>query len=262
MTMDERLDKLLSGVRDACVNALGDVLTGVYVHGSIAFGCFTWEKSDVDFLIVVNRAVSLEEKVSLMQALIELDEDAPPKGFEMSVVQLSVCREFTHPAPYELHYSNAYYDSCRKDVRAHCERLHGFDPDLAAHFTVVRAVGFALCGKPVEEVFAPVPREDYIDSLMYDIASAKTDIEENAVYVILNLCRILAYLSEGCVLSKRQGGEWGLIHLPDANHALLQAALDAYADRIDAARLSVYPLSGFAEDMLRRISAYHALRQP
>jgi len=97
---------------------------------------------------------------------------------------------------------------------------------------------------------------------MYDIAAAKTDIEENPVYVILNLCRILAYLKEGCVLSKRQGGEWGLMHLPDEHHALLQAALDAYADRIDAAMLSSYPLSGFADDMLQRISAYHALRQP
>ena len=53
-----------------------------------------------------------------------------------------------------------------------------------------------------------------------------------------------------------------MMHLPETHHALLQSALDAYADRIDAAMLSAYPLSGFADDMLRRISVYHALRQP
>ena len=93
------------------------------------------------------------------------------------------------------------------------------------------------------------------DSLLYDAAEARADITENPVYVILNLCRVLAYLREGCVLSKQQGGDWGLAHLPDTYHPLLQAALDAYAAKADAARLANYPLIAFADDMLGRINA-------
>lgn len=253
--MPDRLARLLNDIKTACVESLGDALAGVYVHGSIAFGCFTWEKSDVDFLVVVHRPLTLDEKVKLMQPLFALNDTAPPKGMEMSVVLLSACREFIYPTPYELHYSNAYRERCRHDLRGHCERLHGTDKDLAAHFTVTRAIGTALYGPPAAEVFAPVPRDSYVDSLLYDAESARTDITDNPVYVILNLCRVLAYLLDGCVLSKQQGGEWGIARLPDTYHPMLQTALDAYADRIDASLLTAYPLSEFADDMLGKIHA-------
>ena len=254
--MTEQLTALLEEIKNACITALNDALAGVYVHGSIAFDCFTWEKSDVDFLVVVNRPISLHEKIALMNLLLDLEEHAPPKGIEISVVRLDAMQAFSHPAPYELHYSGAYHDSCRRDVRAHCERLHGVDGDLAAHCTVMRAVGFALCGMPVEEVFAPVSKTDYIDSIIGDIASAHVDIIANPVYMILNLCRVMAYLTDEQVLSKRQGGTWGLANLPELYHPLIQCALDAYADRIDPSALSAYPLVDFADDMLRRIRVF------
>ena len=84
--------------------------------------------------------------------------------------------------------------------------VHGLDRDLAAHFTVTRAVGVPLWGAPAADVFAPVPAADYLDSIWYDVEGAEDDILENPVYVILNLCRVLAYLRDGAVLSKAQAG--------------------------------------------------------
>ncbi|MDD6156298.1 MAG: nucleotidyltransferase domain-containing protein [Lachnospiraceae bacterium] len=37
---------------------LGDNLTGVYLHGSAAMGCFNPEESDIDLLVVVKDALS------------------------------------------------------------------------------------------------------------------------------------------------------------------------------------------------------------
>ena len=54
------------------------------------------------------------------------------------------------------------------------------------------------------------------------------DIAENPVYMTLNLCRVLAYLRDGAVLSKKQGGEWGLAKLPERWHPQIRAALAAY----------------------------------
>lgn len=99
-------------------------------------------------------------------------------------------------------------------------------------------------------MFGPVPRAAYVDSLMCDIASAEEDIADNPVYVTLNLCRVLAYLTEGVVLSKHQGGEWGLTHLPAEYHPLLRAALEAYGG---AAFPEGLPLADFAAEMLTRI---------
>jgi streptomycin 3"-adenylyltransferase len=69
-----------------------------------------------------------------------------------------------------------------------------------------------------------------LDSLRYDSENAVEDISENPVYVILNLCRIAAFLEEGAVLSKKEGGLWGLQHLPQAYREIIRAAMDAYTN--------------------------------
>ena len=51
---------------------------------------------------------------------------------------------------------------------------------------------------------------------------------ENPVYIILNLCRVAAYVSSGLVLSKEQGGVWGMEHLEAGYHPLIQSTLQCY----------------------------------
>lgn len=246
--MNER--ELLTRVCDAYRRILGEKLAGFYVHGSIAFGCFTWATGDIDFLVVTEAPLTQPEKEALIRVLLDLDADAPPKGFEMSVVLRSECGHFRHPTPFELHFSNAHRARAAADLSAYCRDMHGEDPDLAAHFTVIRHVGEALFGAPIAEVFADVPRAAYVDSILGDVDGAAREIADNPVYITLNLCRVLAYLAEGAVLSKRQGGEWGVRHLPETHHPLLRAALAAYGGADFPAG---FPLDDFAREMLGRI---------
>ena len=138
--------ELLQKIKSSYQIILQDKLVGIYIHGSIAFQCFTWENSDIDFLVVVKEPLSQKEKEDLISELLELDEYAPQKGFEMSVVLQSVCKPFVYPTPYELHFSNSYRERYREDLAGLCESLHGEDKDLAAHITVINAVGIPLCG--------------------------------------------------------------------------------------------------------------------
>lgn len=242
----ELMDRIVAQYREI----LGGKLTGMYLHGSLAFGCFTWATGDIDFLVVVETPLTALEKEALIRVLLDLTPSAPPKGLEMSVVLRKSCNPVVHPVPFELHFSNAHKLRAEADLSAYCRDMHGTDPDLAAHFTVVRAVGQAVYGPPVEEVFSEVPRSAYADSILFDVADAAADIAENPVYCTLNLCRVLAYLAEGRVLSKQQGGQWGLTHLPAAYHPLLQGALAAYAGADFPATAG---LEDFAAEMLRRI---------
>ena len=143
-----------------------------------------------------------------------LDENCPSKGLEMSVVLDEVCKPFVYQTPFELHFSNTHKERCKSDLAEYCRNMNGVDKDLAAHFTVINKVGMTLCGKEISEVFEAVPKRDYVDSIWYDIENAAEEIEENPVYIILNLCRVLAYLEDDVVLSKKQGGEWGIEKLP------------------------------------------------
>lgn len=73
---------LLDTVAGSYEEILGKNLVGIYAHGSLAFGCFSWERSDIDFLVVAKSALALNEKVALLDVLTRLEDKAPARGFE------------------------------------------------------------------------------------------------------------------------------------------------------------------------------------
>jgi streptomycin 3"-adenylyltransferase len=62
---------------------------------------------------------------------------------------------------------------------------------------------------------------------------------------VLNACRIAAFLREGVVLSKGEGGQWGLIHAPTDARGAIQRALEIY--RGQASNLETEELTSFIE---------------
>ena len=60
---------LLKRICDAYRAILGDKLTGVYLHGSLAFGCFTWATGDIDFLVVAESPLTQAEKETLVRVI-------------------------------------------------------------------------------------------------------------------------------------------------------------------------------------------------
>ena len=73
---------------------LGDNLSGIYLHGSAAMGCFNEEKSDIDLLVVINRDMSDDDKLKFMNMVVELNDFAPTKGIELSIVKKACTQTF------------------------------------------------------------------------------------------------------------------------------------------------------------------------
>ena len=207
---------------------LKDRLTGVYLHGSAVMGCYQPKKSDLDFLVVVNTALSDTEKRGFMDRLLDLDHECPGKGIEMSIVIKDVCNPFVYPTPFILHYSRMHTGWYRRDPEDYIRKMNGTDKDLAAHITVIRNRGICLYGLPIHEMFGDVPEGHYLDSILGDVSDAENEITDNPMYMILNLTRVLGYLREKKILSKKEGGIWGLKNLPERYHPLIRSALDEY----------------------------------
>ncbi|MBR6477419.1 MAG: DUF4111 domain-containing protein [Lachnospiraceae bacterium] len=210
------------------VRILRENLVGVYLHGSAVMGCFQPKKSDLDFIVVVKEMMSNDVKKAFMEMIVALNAEGPAKGIEMSIVRREVCDPFVYPTPFELHFSVGCLGWYLEDPEGFIQKMNGTDKDLAAHFTVIRTRGKCLYGAPIEEVLGEVPQQDYIDSIWYDIENAADEIDENTMYLTLNLARVLAYLKEKKVLSKQEGGEWGIRNLPEKYHGLLREALREY----------------------------------
>lgn len=233
---------------------IGDNLVGIYLHGSAAMGCFNEKKSDIDLIAAVNASLPKEIKRRYMDMVVELNEYAPKKGIELSIVRKDVCKPFVYPTPYELHFSVAHLRWYKTNPTDYVERMNGLDKDLAAHFTVIYHRGKCLYGKEIKSVFEKADKEFYFDSIWNDVENSVVDIQTDPTYIILNLCRVLAYKKDGLILSKLEGGEWGANNISEKYRGLIARALDDYtSDRImewDKGGLREY-----AEYMTDRIKA-------
>ena len=244
-------DSLIKGFVEQSKRILRDNLVGVYLHGSLVMGCFNPQKSDIDLIIVIDKPISDSIKRAYLDTVVQFNALAPKKGIEMSIVLRAVCKPFVYPTPFELHFSAGYLEWYGEDPDDYIREMTGTDKDLAAHFTIINKRGKCLYGVPIEDVFAEVPSSDYMDSIWFDVEGATEEITEYPMYLTLNLARVLAYKKEGLVLSKKEGGDWALEHLPAEYRPLIADAMREYSESAEI----VY------DDMLARRYAEYVIRE-
>lgn len=243
---------VLDDITNLFKEELNENLAGIYLHGSLAMGCFNPDKSDIDVLVVAKRKMTAETSRRIANKLLAIDDELPNEGgIELSVVLESNLSEFVYPTPFEFHYSPLHRDKYRTDVSYLCGGRE--DPDLAAHLTVAYHRGIALYGKPLSEVMQPIDKRFYVESIVHDAEDALQGILEAPEYYVLNLCRVLYYLKEGVVSSKREGGEWGLKALPAEYGETVRLCLKRYGGRTDRMKPDKRLLSDFASYMLGEI---------
>ncbi|HHV96931.1 MAG TPA: DUF4111 domain-containing protein [Clostridiaceae bacterium] len=234
-----------------CNKKLKNNLVGIYLHGSLAMGCFNSNLSDIDILIVVKSDFTLREKRELIGCILKLSEAYGKNDFEISIILEEYAKNFVYPTPYILHYSKKYKEIYFKNSNFICG--NGVDFDLAAHITVIKNRGICLLGKPIEQVFGAVPKNCYIDSIIRDIEDSKANILNNPLYYILNLCRVLYYVKEGVVSSKKEGGMWGISNLPKQFYNIIESALSMYECGSGTIKADSKELMKFCDYMLGEI---------
>jgi streptomycin 3"-adenylyltransferase len=109
---------------------------------------------------------------------------------------------------------------------------------------------------PKADVFPNVPEQDFAASVLGDIQSANFGLEvilQSPVYVVLNVCRTFAYLQNGRVMSKEEGGVWGLQNFPAQFHDVIEEALTEYSECGNESALEKEQLIEFAKFMRREI---------
>ncbi|MBN1564386.1 MAG: DUF4111 domain-containing protein [Anaerolineae bacterium] len=233
ITFPETIRACLRTLQTRYADILAANLVGIYVHGSLAMGCFNPASSDIDVLVVMKDVLSLATKKQLGQFHVALADQCPAE-IELSIITRHCLDNFVHPTPYEFHYSEmhkAAYANQTADLTP-----GKTDYDLAAHCVITKRYGVALMGPPAPAIFPDVPAADYLDSIVRDAAwnfdnvMGGPDVGVCLVpqYAVLNYCRVLAFIREGLITSKQTGAEWALRQLPEQHHAVICAALNRY----------------------------------
>jgi streptomycin 3"-adenylyltransferase len=230
---------------------LADNLIGIYLHGSLALGSFNPDASDIDLLVVTQHSMSLATKRRIAELLLQRSQQ--PRPIEISFLGQADLRPWRHPAPFDLHYSEMWRAGYERDLAGEGWRTWNdtqrYDPDLAAHVTIVSHRGIGLAGAPIADVFPAVPRRDYLASAIEDVLGALGTIADEPAYAILNACRTQAYLHDGAIRSKAEGGEWALRELPPEHRPPVAMALALYSGERPVMSVDPALLEDFAEYM-------------
>lgn len=186
---------------------LGDNLTGVYLQGSFAVGDFD-RHSDVDFVAVVNEAISVEQ----LEDLQEMHR-----------------RLFRMTSRWAQHLEGSYFPGeVLRDYRQLKEQLWYLDNgsqslELSGHCNTVvvrwttREFGVRLVGPSPLRIMNPIPVGVLRRSIKQDMISwgqeilAEPERYSNRFYqsfIVLSYCRMLHDLHNGNPGSKKAGAEW------------------------------------------------------
>ena len=157
------IKSLLKEIKDSFSKQLGKNLIGIYIHGSLAMGSFNINSSDVDFLVIIKKPLTLEEKKRLIDLTLKLTTKVPAGGLDYSILTLAQVKNFQYPTPYELHFGKDWKE---KYIQNKVDfKKQKYDYDLTAHFVITKNRGYALVGEPIDKIFPDIPRKYYIDSI-------------------------------------------------------------------------------------------------
>jgi len=205
-------------------------LLGLYLHGSLALGGFQPARSDINVIAVVTEHIDVALKRELIEALLRISN--MPRPLAIYVLTTQDLSPLQSPLPFELHYNEQMRDTLQLEVRngtwQHWNDTAHSDTDLPISLAVLQQAGIVLTGQPIQQVLPSIPEATLKDALSKSIERARAQLPQDPISFILNACRTVSYLADGVLLSKDEGGNWGLAHLPEQYQALIQQALALY----------------------------------
>lgn len=234
---------------------LADNIVGIYLHGSLALGCFNPARSDLDLLVITRQRMTVDMKRDLAELLLVTSN--APYPIEISFLPYTDLTPWRYPTPFDFHYSETWREQTRQALQdgrwRQWNEHRAQDPDLAAHVTITRHRGICLYGAPIAQLLPEVPKEDYLASILSDVRDSFNWIMDNPVYSILNACRVYAFVRDGLVYSKQEGGEWAFAIVPDELRPVIAMALEAYASDEQTVQFDPVAVAAFVSTMRRQL---------
>jgi aminoglycoside adenylyltransferase-like protein/nucleotidyltransferase-like protein len=229
--------------------------SGMYLHGSLALGGFQPARSDIDIIVTTSERISVQAEKAAVELLLRVSKfPAPIDIWFLAEGDLAL---FQQPLPFTLHYNEQLRESFQQDLRSdawqHWNDQTRSDLHLAIYLTVLQRKGICLAGKAIDEEFPLVPEQMFLDALVASFQEAHAHYLRDLVAFVLDSCRVYAYLRDGQLLSKNEGGAWGLAHLPELYHPLIQQSLALYRSERLGRPISRAVLNEFAAYMEQAI---------
>lgn len=214
-----QIDPLMGIARDV----LGEDLLAAYLYGSAVMGGLRPD-SDLDVMIVRGRPTTTVEKRELVSRILGIS--MKPRPIELTIVVQGDVLPWRYPPRRDFQYGDWWH---REYQQGNFEPWTSeTDPDLASLIRMVLLESEILEGPPPETIFDPVPRRDYVQSLVDGVEGLLSDLEGDERNVVLTLARIWRSLATDEICSKDAAVEWLLDRLPTDHRSVLAEARADY----------------------------------
>lgn len=134
---DEDIKQFILNLITVLEDELSDNLVGIYLHGSLAMGCYYRPKSDLDVIVVVQNQLGADTAKKTGIAIAKQADKRPATGnVELSIITASTARNIPVPVPFEFHYSTEWHEkTLNGDVEYDSTKT---DVDLLSHLMYVQ----------------------------------------------------------------------------------------------------------------------------
>lgn len=214
------LERLASDVQAV----LGKCLVGLYVHGSLAYGDFDPETSDIDFLVVTNGRLPTETFLALQEMHDRLFVSGLAWSQKLEGAYLPEdflrCHDPAHtPIPW-------------LGVDGHFA-LENLGPDWVLQRWILREKGLVVAGPTLKPMIDPVSADDLREAVRGNLVewwsppfpSPERFLSDGyRAYTVLTMCRSLFVLEQGRPVSKPEAARWAMGSLGEPWAALIAAA--------------------------------------
>jgi predicted nucleotidyltransferase len=200
------LDHLLSGMQAI----LDGKLIGLYLFGSLVWGDFDDDLSDIDLLVAVRETLNEREFLALKRMQDDFVRSNPEWDNRVEIAYLS------------LHALKTFRtEDSLIGIISPGEPFHMKDAgkDWLVNWYIVREKGVTLFGPPPQAIIDPIAKEEFVQTVKDHMLWWRDYIHEvyhrgSQAYAILTMCRALYTVRNGEQVSKLQAATWAQGELP------------------------------------------------
>lgn len=205
------LDFIIQGITDI----FGENLVGLYLTGSLSYGDFNQNSSDIDLVAVLHHQASPQELRLIKQLHKDVEQKHPSwaKRIECSYVPTNMLSSIlppTQPRPY--------YGEGKFYPKAH------YGNEWIINQYLLYQHGISLIGPDFKRLIQPIDIADVQQACIRDLFQewqpkiAHPTYLHNShyqAYVVLNLCRILYTVLKDKAASKKTSATWAKHQFPE-----------------------------------------------
>uniref|UniRef100_UPI00195176CC aminoglycoside nucleotidyltransferase ANT(9) n=1 Tax=Staphylococcus sp. GDY8P72P TaxID=2804425 RepID=UPI00195176CC len=203
-------------------------LLGVYLYGSYVKGGLK-KDSDVDFLVIINRDMTKEEKRILISKIMpiskEIGEDTSLKYIELTVLNYHENENWSYPPIEEFIYG----EWLRGDYLNYFIPEKNNNIDLTILLYQAKLSSISIYGENnINNLIPDVPFIDLQKAIKESSKELIKDFYGDETNVILTLCRMIVTYETGKFYSKDLAGSMIIENLEIEENNLISLAISSY----------------------------------